>query len=58
MSLWAVDDRVTQILMTDFYKEWLGGMSKMAAFKHAQNAVREKYPHPNFWGAFILVGQN
>lgn len=60
MSLWVVDDDATQILMSEFYKEWAmqpthQNISK--AFKKAQAEVRKKYPHPFYWGAFVLLGK-
>ena len=59
MSLWVVDDDATQILMSEFYKEWSPDPSReniTKAFKKAQREVRKKYPHPYFWGAFLLLG--
>ena len=55
MSLWNVDDEVTQMLMTEFYRGWTSGMSKTAALKNAQSIVKEKYPDPRHWAAFILL---
>ncbi len=59
MSLWSVDDDATQILMTEFYKEWsLNPTQELIskAFNKAQREVRKKYPHPYYWGAFVLLG--
>ncbi|MFZ4545307.1 MAG: CHAT domain-containing protein [Saprospiraceae bacterium] len=56
ISLWEVDDKATQLLMTNFYKYWTSGMDKHSAFKAAQKKVRENYPQPFYWGAFVLVG--
>ena len=59
MGLWSVDDDATQILMTEFYKEWSINPTKQLisiAFNKAQKEVRKKYPHPYYWGAFILLG--
>jgi CHAT domain-containing protein len=59
MSLWSVDDDATQILMTEFYKEWSNNPSKeliSVSFNKAQREVRKKYPHPYYWGAFTLLG--
>lgn len=59
MSLWSVDDDATQLLMTEFYKEWALNPVKeyiSKAFNKAQIEVRKKYPHPYYWGAFTLLG--
>jgi CHAT domain-containing protein len=59
MSLWSVDDDATQILMTEFYKIWSLDPTKQnisVSFNKAQQEVRKKYPHPYYWGAFILLG--
>lgn len=59
MSLWEVDDKATQILMTQFYKNWLSGQSKHQSLLSAQKYLREteggKYNEPKYWAAFILL---
>ena len=55
MSLWKVDDQATQILMEEFYRQLLKGTDPYAALREAQNRVREEYPDPKFWAAFILI---
>lgn len=60
MSLWVVDDEATQILMSVFYKEWSVNPVQeniSVAFKKAQSEVRKKFPHPNYWAAFVLLGK-
>ncbi len=57
MSLWSVSDEATQELMSIFYKEWLGGKAKRDAFRTAQMKLKEKYPSPYYWGAFVMVGE-
>ena len=57
MSLWQVDDKATQELMTNFYALWLKGNDKFNAFRQAQLELKLKYPQPYFWGAFVLSGQ-
>jgi len=58
MSLWTVDDKTTQELMTNFYTNWLSGMSKQNAFKEAQLKLKQTYSNPYYWGAFVLIGDN
>lgn len=59
MSLWKVDDNATSLFMRTFYKQWLGGKSKHAAFLDAQAAVREckesDYSNPYYWASFIML---
>ena len=55
MSLWSVSDESTQLLMVEFFKNLTAGQSKRAAFLSAQKVVREKYPDPMDWAAFIMV---
>jgi CHAT domain-containing protein len=55
MSLWEVADEATSKLMEEFYRRWLSGEGKEGAFKGAQWAVRETYPDPYYWAAFVLM---
>ena len=64
MSLWKVDDHATQILMTEFYNNWVGKkQSKREAFRNAQNAVRYAkdangeylYSKPVYWAGFVML---
>ena len=58
MSLWKVDDNATQLLMTEFYRNWIlsnGKLSKRAAFRKAQNTVRSRYSNPVDWAGFIIL---
>ena len=56
MSMWNVSDNATQKLMTYFYDFWIDkNMSKRNAFDAAKNKLRSMYPHPYYWGAFIII---
>ena len=59
MSLWEVDDKATQIMMSAFYENWLGGKTKQEAFRIARKAVREytgfDYSSPYYWAAFVMM---
>jgi CHAT domain-containing protein len=56
MSLWTVNDTATQELMTLFYQNWLVSGNKVSAFKQAQQTLKQKYPEPYYWGAFVMIG--
>lgn len=57
MSLWEVDDEATQLLMTEFYRNYVNGMTKMDALLNAQKVVRVTpgFEDPEYWAAFILL---
>ena len=57
MSLWKVDDKVTQEFMTSFYTNWSTGITIREAFNKTQQSIKAMYPQPYYWGAFILVGE-
>lgn len=55
MSLWEVDDEVTSKFMIEFYRQWTSGKTKMESLKKAQSVIRQEYPDPKYWAAFILL---
>lgn len=70
MSLWEVDSRATELMMTSFYNYLFSGCSKHEAFRKAQDVVRKKYAHKShkrntnyghtnaseyYWASFILI---
>lgn len=55
MSLWPVDDDATKILMTEFYKTYATTRDVEGSFKNARLVVKQKYPHPYYWAAFVLL---
>ncbi|MDX1902719.1 MAG: tetratricopeptide repeat protein [Thermonemataceae bacterium] len=57
MSLWKVDDAATKELMELFYEELAKNNNKNLALKNAQTKLRQKYAHPYYWGAFIMIGE-
>lgn len=57
MSLWEVDDDATQLLMTEFYRNYVNGMTKIDALLNAQRKVRDTpgFSASEYWAAFILL---
>jgi CHAT domain-containing protein/Tfp pilus assembly protein PilF len=61
ISLWSVDDDVTQLMMTRYYQNLLeGGMGRAEAMRQVQLELIEsghRYGrHPFYWAAFITTG--
>jgi CHAT domain-containing protein/Tfp pilus assembly protein PilF len=56
MSLWKVPDYQTQELMVEFYRRLLAGAPRAVALRQAQLDLKEKYPEPFYWAAFICQG--
>jgi len=54
-SLWRVSDVSTAILMKQFYREYARG-GKAESLRKAMLHVKNRYPHPGYWGAFVLTG--
>lgn len=55
MSLWKVDDTATKELMILFYQELIKTGDKTYSFNSAQNQLRNKFPDPRLWGAFVFL---
>ena len=57
MSLWKVNDRATSLLMTEFYKNYLCGESKINSLRKAQEYMRTlpDYKDPQYWAGFVLL---
>jgi CHAT domain-containing protein len=55
ISLFKVNDEVTQKLMLSFYTKWLATGDKRQAFVDAKREIKETYHKPVNWGAFIMI---
>lgn len=55
MTLWKVDDKATSLLMSQFYKNLIYGISKWESLKQAQSFTRKEYQDPQYWAGFILL---
>jgi tetratricopeptide (TPR) repeat protein len=55
-TLWNIDDAASAGLMEEFYRRLTSGASVAEALRQAQLAVKEHYPDPEYWAAFMLTG--
>ncbi|MBA4057453.1 MAG: hypothetical protein C0490_22250, partial [Marivirga sp.] len=58
ISLWKVDDQITQELMVRFYHYLFAGKSEREALKMAQLDLIKSIQNPMGWGGFIVVGSD
>jgi CHAT domain-containing protein/lipopolysaccharide biosynthesis regulator YciM len=57
VSLWAVPDVPTSVLMKEFYRHLQGQPDKAQALRQAMLATMKQYPAPYNWAAFTLIGE-
>ena len=55
-SLWKGDDTATQKFMSLFYENWLQTNDVAASMSYARTALKEEYPAPYYWAAFVATG--
>jgi len=56
MSMFKVDDEATQKLFSKFYLKWLNSGNIRQSFTNAKKELRDEYPEPIYWGAFMMIG--
>lgn len=56
MTLFKVNDEITQELMNDFYTRWLDTGDMRGSFQKAKLSIKEKHQKPIYWGSFVLIG--
>jgi CHAT domain-containing protein len=57
VSLWAVDDRSTALLMSEFYRQLQSNPNKALALRQAMLHTMKQHPQPIDWAAFTLIGE-
>lgn len=58
LTIWTTETEYEIEFMNLFYYYWLfEDKSKRAAFKLAQDHMKNTYERPYYWGAFILLGE-
>ncbi len=58
MSLWSVSDKVTTDFMVTFYEQLTdknNKWDKRRAFERTKTIIRDKYPEPFHWAAFVML---
>lgn len=57
MTLWPVDDQATQMLMVEFYKNFLNGETKVKSLLNAQRYIKSQqgFEDPEYWAGFVLL---
>ncbi len=58
MSLFKVNDEITEKLMLTFYEKWLKSGDKRKAFIDAKREIKSQHPESIYWGSFIMIGIN
>ncbi|XP_020606532.1 tetratricopeptide repeat protein 28-like [Orbicella faveolata] len=58
VSLWALDDKATEQLMTHFYDHLVAGESAGESLHEAMKWMRSKGYDVNQWAPFILIGDD
>lgn len=56
MSLWKVPDKQTRLLMEMLYRNLVKGYGRAEALRLAQLELRQEYPDPRDWAAFVCLG--
>jgi filamentous hemagglutinin family protein len=57
VSLWAVPDVASALLMTEFYRYLSSNPDKAQALRQAMLTTMKQYPQPDNWAAFTLMGE-
>ncbi|MEW5861936.1 MAG: CHAT domain-containing tetratricopeptide repeat protein, partial [Cyanobacteriota bacterium] len=57
VSLWAVPDEPTTLLMTEFYQTLQTNPNKAQALRSAMLVTMKQHPDPLNWAAFTLIGE-
>jgi len=52
-----VNDHATSMLMTSFYQRINDSPDIAESLRLAMLDVKEIFPHPHYWGGFVLIGR-
>ncbi len=57
ISLWAVNDEATSVLMKGFYGSLVSGENPVKALQSAQKHLISADKHPYYWAPFAIIGK-
>jgi len=58
VSLWAIPDQPTVMVMTNFYQQMQQGEDKASALRQAMLLTQQQFPEPRNWAAFTFIGMS
>jgi CHAT domain-containing protein len=62
MTLWAVDDKSSQVVMENFYRKIGSGENMADGLRNAKLQYLESadklHAHPHFWAGYVFLGNN
>ncbi|MDJ1172713.1 CHAT domain-containing protein [Roseofilum capinflatum] len=57
VSLWNIGAPAAKVLMTEFYQNLANGKNRAAALRHAMLNTKIRFPKPESWSGFTLIGE-
>jgi CHAT domain-containing protein/Tfp pilus assembly protein PilF len=57
VSLWNIGAPAAKVLMTKFYQNLAKGENRGAALRHAMMETKARFPNPECWAGFTLIGE-
>lgn len=57
MSMWRVNEQISQEFVQRFYQNWVSQKNRRAAFLKTQQDLKDKYKEPYIWAAFVMIGE-
>ncbi|MDJ1168552.1 CHAT domain-containing protein [Roseofilum sp. BLCC_M154] len=57
VSLWNIGAPAAKVLMTEFYQNLAQGKNRASALRHAMLNTKTRFPKPESWSGFTLIGE-
>ncbi|MDJ1181100.1 CHAT domain-containing protein [Roseofilum sp. BLCC_M91] len=57
VSLWNIGAPAAKVLMTEFYQNLANGENRASALRHAMLNTKTRFPKPESWSGFTLIGE-